>query len=78
MLHENAGESGKARGHLGTNLKNLCETIIKIQIDRNNKSKSIISAEATRGRDFESFAIEIDGQGMPFLSDYSEYSNGKF
>lgn len=78
VLHENAGESGKARGHLGTNLKNLCESILKIEVDRNNRSKSIISALAMRGREFDSFAIEIDGQGIPFLSDHTDYTQNKF
>lgn len=78
VLHENAGESGKARGHLGTNLKNLCESIIKIEVDKNNRSKSIISALAMRGREFETFCIEIDGQGMPFLSDYESYDKQKW
>lgn len=77
ILHENAGESGKARGHLGTNLKNLCESIIKIEINRNDRSKSIVSALAMRGEEFDSFSIEIDYQGIPYLSDYKEYKTQK-
>ena len=77
ILHENSGENAKARGHLGTNLKNLCESIIKIEIDRNDRSKSIVSADAMRGEEFEKFSIELDGQGSPYLSDYNEYKISK-
>ena len=78
ILHENAGESGKARGHLGTNLKNLCESIIKIEIDKNERSKSIVSALAMRGEEFDKFCIEMDYQGVPYLSDYEQYERKKY
>lgn len=73
VLHENHGDSGKARGHLGTNLKNLCETIIKIEKDKNDRSKSIVSALEMRGEEFDKFCIELDYQNTPYLSDYKEY-----
>lgn len=79
ILHENAsGGVIKPRGHLGTNLMNLCETIIKIQKDENDKSQSIISAFLTRGKDFNDFVITQDGQGTPYLSDLKIYNKQKY
>jgi len=79
ILHENAsGGVIKPRGHLGTNLMNLCETIIKIQKNENNKDESIVSAFLTRGRDFDDFTITMDGFGTPFLSDLQEYKRNKY
>lgn len=78
VLHENAGDSGKARGHLGTNLKNLCETIIKVEKDRNNKSRSIVSVVDMRGEEFEPFCIERDMQGTPFLTEYESHDKVKW
>lgn len=79
ILHENAsGGVIKPRGHLGTNLMNLCETIIKIQKDENDKSQSIISAFLTRGKDFKDFTITQCDQGVPYLSDLKEYNKQKY
>lgn len=79
ILHENAsGGVIKPRGHLGTNLMNLCETIIKIQKDENDKSQSIVSAFLTRGKDFDDFTITMDGQGVPYLNDLKIYNKQKY
>jgi hypothetical protein len=78
ILHENAsGGLVKPRGHLGTNLMNLCETIIKIEKDTNDKTQSIISAFLTRGMPFDDFTITMDGQGIPYLSDMKVYNKNK-
>lgn len=79
ILHENAsGGVVKPRGHLGTNLMNLCETIIKIQKDDNDKSQSIVSAFLTRGRDFNDFTITMCGAGIPHLADLKTYIKQKY
>lgn len=79
VLHENAsGGVVKPRGHLGTNLMNLCETILKIEKDSNDKTQSIISAFLTRGRPFDDFCITMDYQGTPFLSDLQHNGNKRF
>lgn len=67
ILHENDGDGGKARGHLGSLLKNLCETIIKVAKDKSNPTRSIVSPHATRGGDFEEFAIEMDNNRIPHI-----------
>ncbi|WP_407475408.1 hypothetical protein [Elizabethkingia anophelis] len=75
VLHENSSVGGgnKARGHLGTNLVQMCETVISIQKDTNDKTRSIITAKETRGMDFEPFTIQTDYQGVPYLSDLEKY-----
>ena len=70
VLHENGSESGmgKAKGHLGSLLENTCETTIRVRKDPDNKSQSIVSGALTRNGDFEDFIIEMDMQGVPYLS----------
>lgn len=74
VLHENGSDTGngKAKGHIGTLLENTCETIIRVEKDKNDKGKSIVSAKAMRGLEFEPFVIEMDYQGVPYLSDQIE------
>lgn len=70
VLHENGSESGmgKAKGHLGSLLENTCETTIRVRKDPENKGQSIVSGALTRNGDFEDFIIEMDMQGVPYLS----------
>lgn len=74
VLHENGSEygSGKAKGHIGTLLENTCETIIRVEKNKDDKSQSIVTAKAMRGLEFDPILIEMDGQGVPFLSTYDE------
>lgn len=74
VLHENGSDTGngKAKGHIGTLLENTCETIIRVEKDKQDKSKSIVSAKAMRGIEFEPFTLEMDYQGVPYLSEYLE------
>lgn len=73
VLHENPTAentfNGKPRGHLGTNLMNLCETGLRIKKDPNDKTRSIISAALTRGRDFNDIVLMMDDQMIPYLDD---------
>lgn len=78
ILHENSsGGIIKPRGHLGSNLVNLSETIIRIEKDQNDRTQSIVSAFETRGKEFNQFTITMDYQGIPFLSDFKEYKTIK-
>lgn len=72
VLHENGSDygNGKAKGHLGTLLENTCETIIRVEKDKDNKAQSIVSVKESRGQEFEAFALERDEQGVPYLFDY--------
>lgn len=67
VLHENPDAFGskKARGHLGTNLTNLCETIIRVEKDQHNRSQSIVSPKECRNEEFDEFLITVDGQNTP-------------
>lgn len=64
VLHENPG-SDKARGHIGTELTNKAETVINLEIDKSDDRISIVSAGFCRNKPFESFAFEINEEGIP-------------
>lgn len=70
VLHENPG-SEKARGHLGTEITNKAETVLAIEVDKNNDKVSIVSAAFCRNKSFEPFAFEITEGGLPhIIKDY--------
>jgi len=58
VLHENKGD-GKARGHIGTELVNKAETVLKVEKSEQNKMYSKISCEMVRGLDFEPIYFTI-------------------
>jgi len=66
VLHQNKNDKN-ARGHLGTELQNKAETVLSITKDDKNKDISIVDAEYCRDIDPESFAFEIDCDGLPRL-----------
>jgi len=78
VLHTNAGEDRKARGHLGTLLSQKVETVLHIQKNKENSSQSIISAKDVRGKQFDDFVIEIDNLGNSHLFEKEEYETTKF
>lgn len=59
VLHENK-QDGKARGHIGSELVNKAETVLKVEKLENNKSYSRISCEMVRGLDFEPIFFTIE------------------
>ena len=66
IIHENKGD-GNSRGHIGTELQNKCETVIKVEEDLEDQGKSNISCAFTRTpRRFDDFAIRIE-EGLPVL-----------
>ena len=68
ILHENpTGE--KARGHLGTELTNKAETVITVEVDKDNKEVSIVKPTSCRNKPFEPFAFRIDENGIPEIVD---------
>jgi len=66
ILHENKG-SDHARGHLGTEMINKSETVIKVSSE---KGITICEPEFTRGEPFSIFAFQRDANGLPQLVDY--------
>jgi hypothetical protein len=67
VLHENPSKDGsnnKARGHLGTELTNKAETVIRFEKNKDNKKQTIISPDDTRGEEFEPIYFEIAQNDM--------------
>jgi molybdopterin-guanine dinucleotide biosynthesis protein len=64
ILHQNKGNE-HARGHLGTEMINKSETVIKVE--QNEEKLIVCSPEYTRSAPFEAFAFERDEKGMPSI-----------
>ena len=69
VLHQNKGDNN-ARGHIGTELNNKAETVLSISKSTDNEMVSIVQAEMCRNLEPQSFAFEIDNNGIPYISDY--------
>jgi len=64
ILHQNKGNE-HARGHLGTEMINKSETVLKVEL---NEDRLIVcSPEYTRGAPFDAFAFDRDENGLPFI-----------
>lgn len=75
VLHLNKGDDN-SRGHLGTELNNKAETVLKITKDDMDKDISSVSASYIRDIDFDTFAFRIDEKGLPVLvEDYKTKSS---
>jgi len=72
VLHENQ-ENGKLRGHLGTELLNKAETVLRVEKLTADKAYSKIYCEDVRGLDFEPLFFTIDDFGVPYID--HEYSS---
>lgn len=70
VLHENKNDRN-ARGHLGTEMANKCETLLSVQRDQKDKEVPIITPEMCRDREFPEMQFSIDEDGLPFLIDDS-------
>jgi hypothetical protein len=71
VLHENKAD-GKARGHIGTELINKAETILKVEKLEEDKRVSKISCEMVRGLDFEDIYFSINNNLPEIINGYSE------
>jgi hypothetical protein len=76
VLHENP-TSDKARGHIGTEMMNKSETVIKVEVDKSDESISVVIPDMCRNKSFKPFAIEIDDFGIPKISDQEVSFNQK-
>lgn len=64
ILHQNKGNE-HARGHLGTEMINKSESVIKVEAD---EDKLIVcTPEYTRSKAFDIFAFDRNSDGMPFI-----------
>lgn len=66
ILHQNKGDEN-ARGHIGTELNNKAETIMQVEVDKEDKTISVVDAIHIRDREFEPFAFRINEEGLPEL-----------
>jgi len=64
ILHQNKSD-GNARGHLGAELVNKSETVIKVS--QNEYNEMVVEPEYTRGKPFEAFAVVRNDDGIPEL-----------
>jgi len=64
VLHQNKGDIN-ARGHLGSELVNKAETVLSVTISEENSEISIVKADYCRDKEPDSFAFEIDLDGLP-------------
>ena len=64
VLHQNKNDE-HARGHIGTELNNKAETILQVEVDKEDKSISVVEAVHIRDRDFEPFAFRINKNVLP-------------
>lgn len=64
VLHVNKGD-GNARGHLGTELMNKSETVIKITLNKEEGNRIECTPEFTRSEPFTPFAFDRDTHGIP-------------
>ena len=66
ILHQNKNDE-HARGHIGTELNNKAEAIMQVEVDKVDKSISIVEAVHIRDKEFEPFAFRINEQALPEL-----------
>ena len=66
ILHQNKGDEN-ARGHIGTEINNKAETIIKVEKDKSDENISMVSAVLTRAQTFPTFAFRINDHILPEL-----------
>ena len=77
VLHENPSD-GKLRGHIGTELMNKAETVLRVEkLDGDNKHISKISCDMVRGfLDFEPIYFTINDNVPEVLPNFYEDGNG--
>lgn len=64
ILHQNKNDEN-ARGHIGTELNNKAETIMQVEVDKDDKTISCVEAIHIRDREFEPFAFRINECALP-------------
>lgn len=66
ILHQNKNDEN-ARGHIGTELNNKAETVMQVEVDKEERSISVVEAIHIRDREFEPFAFRINSETLPEL-----------
>ena len=68
ILHQNKNDEN-ARGHIGTELNNKAETVMQVEVDKMDRTVSVVEAIHIRDRAFEPFAFRINDEVLPELLD---------
>ena len=66
ILHQNKNDEN-ARGHIGTELNNKAETVMQVEVDKEDWSISVVEAILIRAREFKPFAFRINSETLPEL-----------
>lgn len=75
VLHENPSD-GKLRGHIGTELMNKAETVIKVEKLEQDKDVSKISCDMVRGIEFEPIYFRIVDNLPEIIVNYIDETKG--
>jgi len=71
VLHENPSD-GKLRGHIGTELMNKAETVLRVEIMESDKAISKISCDMVRGLNFDPIYFSINENIPELVPDYDD------
>ena len=71
VIHQNKGDKN-ARGHIGTEINNKSETVLRVGKDKNDEAISTVEAVYIRVVSFPSFAFRINSEALPeLIKDYA-------
>lgn len=71
VIHQNKGDKN-ARGHIGTEINNKSETVLRVGKDKNDEAISTVEAVYIRDVSFPSFAFRINSEALPeLIKDYA-------
>ena len=70
VIHQNKGDEN-ARGHIGTEINNKAETVLRVEKDKDEDSISTVEAVYIRDVSFPPFAFRINDEALPeLIKDY--------
>lgn len=70
VIHQNKGDEN-ARGHIGTEINNKSETVLRVEKDKNDDAISTVEAVYIRDISFPPFAFRINDEALPeLIKDY--------
>lgn len=70
VIHQNKSDEN-ARGHIGTEINNKSETVLRVEKDKNEDSISTVEAVYIRDISFPPFAFRINDEALPeLIKDY--------
>lgn len=70
VIHQNKGDEN-ARGHIGTEINNKSETVLRVEKDKNDDAISTVEAVYIRDISFPPFAFRINDEALPeLIEDY--------